>query len=156
DIKILLKHNKKTVFDFPQKPTIADRVSTVIGSSLADELIPVSYEDGHISITGYIGKPQVALRQNQKQFLLVNGRHISDRMISLSVREAFGTLLPSSHTPVFILSLSLPHEMTDINIHPRKEQIAFRNQKEVFDTIKLCVIQALRDHNITFRMAKFK
>lgn len=156
EIHFVLKHNKKTVLEFPPKKTGEERILSLFGSSLMDEMMKLAYEDGHIRIEGMIGKPQVALKQNQKQYIFVNKRSISDRMISLSVREAFGTLLPSSHTPVFFLSITLPHEHVDVNIHPRKEQVAFAQQKQLFDAVKTAVTEILKENNITFQLAKFK
>lgn len=156
DVHFTLKHNKKTILDLPKKNSGTERLQTLMGPSIIDELIPLRYEDGHIHISGYLGKPQIALRQNQKQFIFLNDRPISDKMLSLAVKESFGTLLPASHTPVFLLQVVLPREMVDVNVHPRKEQVSYTNAKLLFDAVKLGVQKTLSEHNLTFNLAKFK
>lgn len=156
EIHIVLKHNKKTILEFPPRQSSDERLLSLLGSALMDDMLKLEYEDGHIQVSGMIGKPQIALKQNQKQFIFVNKRHVSDKLISQSVREAFGTLLPSTHTPVFFLSFTLPHEYVDVNIHPRKEQVAFAQKRQLFDAIKAAVTDTLKEHNITFQLAKFK
>lgn len=155
-VHFILRHNKKTVFDFPPKNDLRERIRLLLGPTIFDQLLKINYEDGQIHIEGYIGKPQAALKQNLKQYIYVNTRHVTDKMISLSVKEAFGSLLPSSHTPVFILHLTVPYDFVDVNIHPRKEQISFINHKQVFDIVKAAVLQTLSENNITFQLAKFK
>ena len=155
-VHFVLTHNQKTVLDLPKKKSFEERIQILLGSSFYDELIPLSYEDGYLKITGFIGRPQLSSKQNQKQYIYVNKRSVTDRVISLAVKESFGSLLPASSTPVFLLDITLPSEMIDVNVHPRKEQIGFINSQHIFDSIKSCVTQALNEHNLTFRMAKYK
>lgn len=152
-IHFVFKHNKKTLFDFP-KGTESERMAYFLGS-VSQDLIPLRFSDNRIEVSGYIGKPQSASR-NSKQHIFVNSRFVRDQIINLSVKEAFGTLLPASFNPVFILSIFVPVEMTDVNIHPRKEKVAFLNQKEIFDVIKHSVSEILAENNLTFRLAKFR
>jgi DNA mismatch repair protein MutL len=155
-VHFVLTHNNKTILDLSRKQVLSDRVKKLLGQSTFDELLSFNFEDGYFKVSGFVGKPQIASKQNQKQFLFVNNRHVSDRMISLSVREAFGTLLPSSSTPLFILFVTLPPEIVDVNVHPRKEQVVFVNSKQVFDGVKQAITQVLNENNLTFNLAKFK
>jgi DNA mismatch repair protein MutL len=154
-IQFQLKHNKKSVLDLPAVTEISERIRIILGSALAEHLIPVSHEENHLNIEGFIGKPQVASKQNQKQYIFVNGRAVTDRIVQLAIKEAFGSLLPATQTPVFILHLTLPHEIVDVNVHPRKEKITFVNPDLIFSTVKLAVTKTLNDHNITFHLSKF-
>lgn len=155
-IHFVLTHNKKPILDLAKKEDSLERVKNLFGRSLFEKLIPISFEDSYIKVSGFIGHPQIASKQNQKQYLFINNRPVTDRLISLSAKEAFGTLLSSSSTPVFSLFISLPHEMVDVNVHPRKEQVSFLDNKTIFDVIKQSISQTLNENNITFRLAKFK
>ncbi len=155
-IHFIVTHNKKKIFDLSKKEEISERIKTLLGISFFEQLLPLQFDDGHVEITGYIGKPNIATRYNQKQYIFVNNRFVSDRMISLAAKEAFGTLLPSSYSPVFLLYFNVPAETVDVNIHPRKEYIAFINQKHIFDATKQAILQTLNEHNITFRLAAFR
>lgn len=155
-IHFVLTHNKKVVLDLPASKNNLERIRHLLGPMIYDQLIPVSYEEGFISLSGFIGRPQIANKQNRQQFIFVNNRLVTDRMISLSVKESFGTLLPAANTPVFLLHVKLPPEIVDVNIHPRKEQISFLNSQHIFDAIKNSVVETLNNHNLTFKLAKFK
>lgn len=150
-IHFQLTHNKKTIFDLPGKKNERERVSLVFGE-IVDHFLPVSFSDSYLSILGFIAKPHMALRNNQKQYLFVNNRAVSDRLISLAVKESFGTLLPSSSTPLFHLQLSIPYEAVDVNIHPRKEQVNFINRRLIFDLVKQAVLETLTNNNITYHV----
>lgn len=155
-IHLFLTHNKKTIFDLPPKQDTLERIKVLLGASLFEQFIPVEYEENYLKVTGFVGKPQVAAKANQKQFLSVNDRLVKDRVVALAVKEAFGSLLPATNTPVFLLQLTLPAETVDVNIHPRKEHIAFLNSTQVFTAIKQAVSQTLEEHNLTFRLVRFK
>ena len=142
--------------DVSGKHSLSERIKILLNQSTTDDLLTLNYEEGILRLSGFVGKPQSASKQNQKQYLFINNRQISDRMISLSVKEAFGTLLPHSSTPIFVLHLFLPPEIVDVNVHPRKEQVAFINSKEIFTNIKEAITQVLNENNLTFNLAKFK
>lgn len=143
-----LTHNKKTIFDLPEQQE-HDRIKFILGMTLFEQLLPVQFEDGYIKISGYIGKPLIATQTQQKQLIFINKRKVTDRMISLGVKEAYGTLLPAVNQPVFLLSLSLPYEVVDVNVHPRKEQVAFVDNKMIFDAVKIAVMTTLSENNLT-------
>jgi len=155
-IHFILSHNKKVILDLPKKDSVDDRLIPLFGESIRSHLISLSHEEGYIKLEGFLGKPQSAMRQNQKQYLFINNRYITDKMISTAIREAYGTLLPASSTPIFLLHITLPHEIVDINVHPRKEQVSFHNGQELFSVIKQVVIQTLSQNNLLFNLAKFK
>lgn len=155
-VQFQLKHNRKSLFDLPTAGETAERIRVMLGTSFYEHLLPLSHEEGTVTLRGFIGKPQIASKLNQKQYIFVNNRSVTDRMVQLAVREAFGSLLPSAATPVFILHLTLPHEAVDVNIHPRKEKVTFLNSDLVFQAIKLAVTKTLQEHNITFQLAKFQ
>jgi DNA mismatch repair protein MutL len=153
-IHFTLIHNKKTIFDLPAKNDERERLRLIFGDVL-EHLLPFSFTDSYLTLSGYIGKPQIASKNNQRQFLFVNKRAVSDKLISLAVKESFGTLLPSSTTPVFSLHLTLPYEVVDVNVHPRKEQVSFVNARMIFDLVKQAVSETLTNSNIVFHVDMF-
>ncbi|HVZ58821.1 MAG TPA: DNA mismatch repair endonuclease MutL [Patescibacteria group bacterium] len=155
-LHFVLTHNGKTIFDLPGRENNLGRIKQLLGNSFFEELLPVALEDGFIQISGFIGRPQSALKNNARQFVFVNQRTVTDRMIQTAVKEAFGSLLPSSSTPIFILEITVPPEIVDVNVHPRKEQISFTNAQEIFAAVKQAVSESLQENNLTFKLAKFR
>lgn len=154
-IHFTLTHNKKTIFDLPAKKDEKERLAIVFGDDMFSHFLPITFSDSYLTVSGFIGKPQVASRNNQRQFIFVNQRVVSDKLISLAVKESFGTLLPSSATPVFRLHFTLPYEMVDVNVHPRKEQVSFINGRLIFDLVKQAVSETLTNNNITYHVTPF-
>lgn len=154
-IHFVLTHNKKVIFDLPLKKEVHERIPMLFGNDLFEHVIPLSFEESFIKLSGFLGKPQISSSQNQKQYIFINGRRVSDTLISLAVKESYGTLLPVANTPVFFLYIGLPFEIVDVNVHPRKEQVSFINARMIFDAVKQAVTQTLADNNITFRLSQF-
>jgi DNA mismatch repair protein MutL len=143
------------ILDIPAKKDIKQRLSIVFGQNDLEDFLPINFSDSYFTLSGYIGKPHIASRSNQKQFLFVNNRSVSDKLIALAVKESFGTLLHSSATPLFHLHITLPFEVVDVNVHPRKEQISFMNSRLIFDLVKQAISETLLRHNITYSLNTF-
>ncbi len=155
-VHFVLTHNKKVILDIPQKETLENRIRLVFGETIFQNLIPIMYKDGYITISGFLGKPQIASKQNQKQYLFINNRFVTDKAISSIIKQAFATLLPASSTPLFHFHITLPHEMVDVNVHPQKVHVTFINETKIFDAVKAATLQTLAKHNLTFNLAQFK
>lgn len=156
NIKFLLVHNNKTVLDLPKTKNISDRINNLLGEKVFKNLLPISFEDYYFKISGFIGNPEISTSKPAKQFTFINGRIIADKIISLAVKEAYGNILETHKHPAFILFIDLPHETIDVNIHPRKEQIKFIDEKLIYELTNKTVKQHLEKHNITFTNISFK
>jgi DNA mismatch repair protein MutL len=152
--RFTLTHNKKIIFDLSNDQTFDDRVKLLIGESVYKHLLPFQFEESIALMNGFIGKPEIALSNPTKQLLFVNGRRVSDKLINTAVKQAFGPLLPGHYYPVFLINLIIPHEMVDVNVHPRKEQIKFLNPQQVFDAVQKGIYQALLNYNLTYSTGK--
>lgn len=155
-IRFRLIHNKKTIFDIPPEKEKIERIKRLVGEDTFAFFIPVKSEESYISISGFIAKPQLNSTTSSKQFLFVNNRKVIDKSIALAVKESYGTMLESSAYPIFVLFLDIPHQLVDINVHPRKEQVSFAHTLEVFNAVKTAVMQTLQDNNLTFQNLSWK
>lgn len=149
-IRFSLTHNSKHILDTVENSTLAHRVHQLLGAYTYAQLLPVDFEDSYISVKGYIGKPQSATANQSKQFTLIHNRPVTDSLVASAVKEAYGILLAPRSYPIFILFITLPHDMVDVNIHPRKEQIKFIENTFVFDSVKQAVVQTLEKSNLTY------
>ncbi len=148
-VQFRLLHNKKLIFDLPVTDK-AKRVQAIVGKTIFEQCIPIAFEDVGITIEGFIAKPQVNSYSKNKQFTYINGRSVSDKIVGQAIKDAYGSLLPQAAYPIFILSLQMPYEMVDVNVHPRKETVQFVNTKMVYDVVALATRTTLAQHNITF------
>lgn len=155
-IHFVFTHNKKIIFDLPKKSNVLERLKLLVGEQFYENIIPFKFEEGYIHLSGFLGKPNIASKQNQKQFVFVNKRNVTDKLISLAVRESYGTLLSAVNTPVFLLNISIPHEIVDVNVHPRKDQISYINPNAVFNAVRLAVTESLKENNLNFQLAHYK
>lgn len=150
EIRFLLTHNNKTLFDLPKSKENTERMYKFLGATVFQQCIPITYTDQHVGFTGFLSKPQITTKSANKQYLFVNQRRINDKLLSLAVKEAYGNLLEASASPVFLLFLTVPPEVVDVNVHPRKEQVRFLNKDPLFVTIKKAVSETLAKNNLTF------
>jgi len=148
-IHFVLTHNKKSLLDLPATKDILSRIEKLLGKDIVSSLVPVAYSDSYVTLSGFLAKPSITTRTPNKQFLFINNRTISDKSISLTIKSAFGTLLPSTVYPVCLLFVSLPFEMVDVNVHPRKEYVRFVDAVLLQNTIKQAIALTLARYDMT-------
>lgn len=148
-------HNGKKIFQLPKNQTFDERIRELLGATTYEFLIPVSYTQNGTEVLGYIAKPQLSTESATKQYLYVNSRSVNNRIISMVVKEAYGTLLEPHALPIYVLFLNIPHSYVDVNVHPRKEEIASHGEETIKQAINKAVTQSLRNHNITFHDARW-
>ncbi|MFO1152481.1 MAG: DNA mismatch repair endonuclease MutL [Rhodospirillales bacterium] len=103
------------------------RVARIMGEGFADNAIAVVAEREGIGLTGFAGLPTLNRRSGDQQFLVVNGRPVRDRLLQGALRGAYHDLLPSDRQPLAALFLTLPPEEVDVNVHPMKTEVRFRD-----------------------------
>jgi DNA mismatch repair protein MutL len=146
EVAFRLVHNQKIVFDLPSQKNFLERIRTLMGSQIADELIPVFYGHSQMQLEGFIGKPLLARSGRSGQHLFINRRGIRSNSLSYAIKESYHSLLPSGKYPLFFLYYKLDPELIDVNVHPRKLEIRFRNEKELFLITREACSKALEKH----------
>jgi DNA mismatch repair protein MutL len=150
NIHMSLTHNKKLIFDFPKHENANERIKALFGFDVFSQMVPVTQQNDFITMQGFISKPHLMSTNTSKQYQLLNRRSIWDKLISQAVKEAYGTMLDASSFPLFVLFIQLPHEMVDVNVHPRKEQIAFINSNTIYANIKEAIVHTLTTNNLNY------
>lgn len=141
-----LVHNDKIVFDLPAAPDYFTRIRALMGKTLADELIPVFYGHTRIQLEGFIGKPMTARSNRNGQYLFVNNREVKSHVLSYAVKESYYSLLPKEKYPVFFLYFTIDPQLIDVNVHPRKLEVRFQDEREIFRITTQACQKALQDH----------
>ena len=135
-----LAHNGRTVHDLPAAGTWLDRIAGLFGAGLAGRLLEVEADDGEVALHGYVGRPEDDMAGTRLQHLFVAGRPFRDRSILHAVQEAYRGLLLTGRQPIVFLRLDLPPEMVDVNVHPAKMEVRFRDPSRLYRL----VLSALR------------
>lgn len=122
---------------------LSECIFAVYGASCLENCLPINYDAGFLRITGYIGNPDFAKPNTTYQTLSVNGRCISDKNIQGAISRAFQPFLMTRQFPFFVLDLSIPCDLVDVNVHPRKSEVRFENVNAVCGKFYKAVSSAL-------------
>ena len=126
------------------KGGLRERVAALLGATLAKGFYPVEYREGGCAVTGLAGRPETNRSTAGLVYTYINGRFIRDRVVQHAVLQAYRTLLERGRYPVVVLFIDLPPSEVDVNVHPTKHEVRFRNQGEVHDIIQRGVESVLR------------
>ena len=131
-LTLVLRHNQKTVFELPPSENLLDRLRLFFGQELADDLIPVESTADRIRLWGYVGHPRVSKSTRKGQHLYLNGRWIQDRSLLHALNEAYRGLLMVGRQPLAFLFLEMPPHLADVNVHPTKAEVRFRDGQALY------------------------
>lgn len=152
DICFTVYHNQKQTLHYEISHSQKKRLSSILGKEFADSCIPINTQYGQLSIQGFLGSPHAARRNADKQFWYVNQRPIRDRALAVAVKRAYADVMYQQLQPVYTLSLTIPTDQVDINVHPSKEEARFINQ-ELFlftqSSVKAALGQLLQSKQTT-------
>ncbi len=123
---------------------IRQRLSRIMGREFAEGSEPVRLEREGFSITGFAGRPTLNRPDASLQYLFVNGRPVKDRLLLSAVRGAYQDLVPRGRYPLAALFLTVPVEAVDVNVHPAKAEVRFREASLVRSLLFSAVMEALR------------
>ncbi len=121
------------------------RLQRVLGEAFIESSVAIDERRGDLLIKGWVGLPTHNRRQADQQFFFVNGRVVRDKLVAHAIRQAYRDVLFHGRHPVFVLYLELPAEGVDVNVHPTKHEVRFRDSRLVHDFIFGTLNRALRD-----------
>ena len=136
-----LEHNGRVVLDLPPALTGRDRVLQIVGSDAADHLADIDAEIGVTRAAGYVTQ-RLRFGSKRNQFFFVNGRLVKDRVLTHAANRACDAFDFEGH-PAIVLFLDLPPDMVDVNVHPAKTEVRFRDSSQVHVTVEQAIRRAL-------------
>ena len=155
DIAFQLIHNEQDEFNLPVAPegtvpsaALRQRIVGLFGRKYDERLVPVEEFTDLVTVTGFIGKPEFAKRSRGEQYFFVNRRFIRSAYLEHAMRQAFYELVSRDVYPSWYIFMELDPELIDINIHPTKTEIKFRDDRAVYAIVHAAVRRALGRFNI--------
>lgn len=136
DIAWVLRHNQKVVHQLPPGSTAAlreRRIASLLGKNFIEHARYIEREAGGMRLSGWVGLPTHSRSQADQQYFFVNGRVVRDRLVAHAVRQAYRDVLYNGRHPVFVLYLALDPDVVDVNVHPTKHEVRFRDGRMVHD-----------------------
>lgn len=148
DVSFRFVSDGKTVYETYGDGDLYNAVYCVYGSTVAQKLVPVDYDNGYIKVSGYLGLPEISRSNRTFQTLFINGRSIRSVSVSTAVLQAYDTRLMIGKFPFFVLNLSLAPQEVDVNVHPTKAEVRFADDNRVFTSVAAAAKLALSNSSM--------
>ena len=143
-IAFSLKRDGKQVFKLPAQ-SLHERIVAIVGEDFQAASLEIDSGNGALRLYGAIAKPTFAKGKTDKQYCFVNHRFVRDKVMLHAVKQAYRDVLHNALTPAFVLFLNLPPEAVDVNVHPTKTEIRFRDSQQVHQLVFHTLNKALAD-----------
>jgi DNA mismatch repair protein MutL len=151
-LHLTLRHNGKDVYEVPAAASLVDRLGLFFGTEMRDKLYPFEAAAGPARLHGFVADPSCERGTAKMQYLFVNRRWIRDRSLGHALQEAYRGLLMTGRYAVAFLFLDLPPELVDINVHPTKAEVRFRDGQGLYSLVLHAIRQRLNAANLTPRL----
>jgi len=138
NVAFSLTHNHNDIYKFSRADNNDQklrRLAAICGKPFIEQSLQIEFANGGMRIWGWIGLPTFSRSQADQQYFFVNGRAIRDKVVSHAIRQAYQDVLYHGRHPVFALYLSIDPMLVDVNVHPTKHEVRFRDSRSVHDFI---------------------
>jgi DNA mismatch repair protein MutL len=157
DIAIALTHNQKSILQSKIAKTLPQqeaRVASICGEDFMQQALAIDIEAAGLRLWGWVGLPSFSRSQSDKQYFYVNGRIVRDKLLTHALRQAYQDVLMHGRQPVAVLFLELDPFGVDVNVHPTKHEVRFRESRLVHDFIRRSVQRALAENTPEQQMTR--
>lgn len=140
----LISNQEMILKSTPDKERLLEkRVEDLLGKEYLKATTPIEYSYGAFTLKGFISKPTETRSNRMGQYLILNGRTVVSPLVSNTIKEAYGTMIPEGRFPLFVLYLDMPPGLVDVNVHPQKREVRLRKEHDIHDIILKGVGRAL-------------
>src|SRR5215471_2995293 len=144
-VHMTLHLNGRLHMQAPPAAGLGERLEMLFGAGFQEQVLQVEDHSADVQVDGYIAKATVHRATRRQQFFFVNGRAVQNRMLSHALYEAYRTILPRDRHPVAYVFLTLPASEVDVNVHPAKLEVRFRQEARLYDRLRRLFQQRLLD-----------
>jgi DNA mismatch repair protein MutL len=148
DVAFSLRHNQKVIHSLRPATRGIDkekRVAALLGPKFIDAALHIDSEAAGLGLTGWVGLPTFSRSQADMQYFFVNGRIVRDRLVAHAIKQAYRDVLYHGRQPAFVLYLTVDPALVDVNVHPTKHEVRFRDGRLVHDYLFRTLHKALAD-----------
>ncbi len=131
-VGFVVTHDRARVLDVASSMNLRQRIRRLFGAELAEALVPVGGEDGDTRLAGFVAPPRFARRDTSRQMWFLNGRPLRDKVLVRVLKQAYRGFLVEGRQPVAFLALSMDPGRVDVNVHPTKSEVRFREERRLF------------------------
>jgi len=149
EIRFRLTHNKKMVLDLPAASNLKERVFQIYGAEIAENLISFSGGRDSVVIAGLLSRPAYTRADRTYQDFFVNGRYIKNTSLTHALYSAYSDMLMRDRHPLGFIFLQIDPSLVDVNVHPAKSEVRFRNQSQIHDLVRDVVREGLRGAGVS-------
>ena len=130
--------------DLPPATDLLERWQILYGRNAAEGSEAFEHEDGGVTVRGVLGAPEQARASRDHQVVAVNGRVILSPTVGAALRQGYGNLIPSDRNPIAVISIEIDPSLVDVNVHPTKREVRFRDEARLFHAVRASVETAMR------------
>jgi len=150
EVSFELKEDGRDIIkNLPRGQSLLERIASLYGNKIVEDLVPLHFENKFLKISGFITKPAVSYTNRQHQFLFVNRRSISSRLLGHAIWEGYKDFLPPARHASIFLSLEIEPTLVDVNVHPTKREVRFVSEPTIHTIVVQTIKQALHKEAIT-------
>jgi DNA mismatch repair protein MutL len=148
EIGFSLEHNGKRLFRLPA--AISDvqrlqRIGQLFGKAFVDASLQINFAAAGMVLSGWIGTPDYSISQSDRQYFYLNGRGMRDKVINHAIRHVYQGHTPEGRSPCYLLNLQIAPEQVDVNVHPTKHEVRFRQGRMVHDFLTTSLMRAFEE-----------
>jgi DNA mismatch repair protein MutL len=141
-IAFRLVANGRETYIAPPAPPL-ERIGAALGREVAAEMVQVAWEAADLRIWGHVSAPAIGRRDRQGQFFFVNGRPVRSGLLAVMLERPYAGRLPPERRPLGVIHIRLDPNLTDVNVHPRKEEIRLSQERSIYGAVTRAVEEAL-------------
>ncbi|RZI46910.1 DNA mismatch repair endonuclease MutL [Candidatus Finniella inopinata] len=148
-IRFHLKETDRVLIDYPSSPSLEYRMTQILGADFVNNARPIQGQRDNVGIKGWVSLPTYNRSQSTEQFLFVNNRPVRDKLFHAAIRVAYQDLLAGNRYPVVVAYLTVDPDEVDVNVHPAKTEVRFRDAQIVRGLVINAIRQTLVSHGQT-------
>ncbi len=155
DVSFRMILNGRTIFHTPGDNDLLKTITVLFGRDIASDLVPIQGTWDHSGLEGFVGLQDAARANRQREYFIVNGRFVRSPLLALAVEEAVRGGVAIGKYPFCVLTLRVPLDAVDVNVHPNKLEVRFRDEGQVRSNVISVVSQCLKPADVAVRVPLF-